>query len=109
MPLQHRHDLLREGIITGLVGALAVAGWFLIIDVMQGRMFATPSVLGQVILFNNPNPVITPVQAGPIVAYTLVHIGAFIGFGIAVPHLGHLPMPYPTVRFGLMIAAVLLD
>jgi len=26
-------------------------------------------VLGQVILFNNPNPVISPVQTGPIVAY----------------------------------------
>jgi hypothetical protein len=109
MPLQHRHDLLREGIITGLVGALAVAGWFLIIDVIQGRLFATPSVLGQVILFNNPNPVITPVQAGPIVAYTLLHVGAFIGFGIAVTHLVHLAMYSPLVRFALMIVAVVFE
>ena len=80
------------------MGALAVAGWFPIIDVMQGRMFATPSVLGQVILFNNPNPVI--VQAGPIVAYTLLHIGAFIGFGIAVTHLVHLAMYSPWSASG---------
>ena len=44
MAIQHRHDLLREGIFTGVLGAVAVAGWFLVIDVMQGRLFATPSV-----------------------------------------------------------------
>jgi hypothetical protein len=46
MALQHRHDLLREGIITGLVGAVAVAGWFLIIDLIQGRLFAQPARAG---------------------------------------------------------------
>jgi len=109
MAIQHRHDLLREGIFTGVLGAVAVAGWFLVIDVMQGRLFATPSVLGQVILFNNPKPVITPVQTGPIVAYTLLHVGAFIGFGIAITHLVHLAMYSPLVRFALMIVAVVFE
>jgi hypothetical protein len=109
MAIQHRHDLLREGVFTGIVGATAVAVWFLIIDAMQGRMLATPSVLGQVILFRNPAPVVTPVQPGPIVAYTLLHFGAFVGFGIAVTHLVHLAMYSPLVRFALMIVAVVFE
>ena len=109
MAIQHRHDLLREGVFTGIVGATAVAVWFLIIDAMQGRMLATPSVLGQVILFRNPAPVVTPVQAGPIVAYTLLHVGAFVGFGIAVTHMVHLAMYSPLVRFALMIVAVVFE
>jgi hypothetical protein len=109
MAVQHRHDLLREGIITGILGAIAVAGWFLVIDALQGRLLATPSVLGQVILFNNPNPVVTPVQTGPIVAYTLLHVGAFIGFGIVLTHLVHLAMYSPLVRFALMIVAVVFE
>jgi hypothetical protein len=109
MAIQHRHDLLREGVFTGIVGGVAVALWFLIVDAMQGRMFATPSVLGQVILFQNPNPVITPVQTGPMIAYTLLHFGAFIGFGIGVTHLVHLAMYSPLVRFALMIVAVVFE
>ena len=109
MAIQHRHDLLREGIFTGVVGAMAVAGWFLVVDVLQGRFLATPHVLGQVILFGVRNPVITPVDAAPVVAYTLLHIGAFIGFGIAVTHLVHLAMYSPLVRFALMIVAVVFE
>ena len=37
--------------ITGALGASAVAGWFLLTDLLQGRPLSTPSVLGQVILF----------------------------------------------------------
>lgn len=109
MVIRHRHDLLREGVITGAIGAAAVALWFLVVDALQGRMLATPSVLGQVILFGISDPVVTPVQTGPIVAYSLLHIGAFIGFGIAVTHLVHLAMYSPLVRFALMMVAVVFE
>ena len=109
MTIRHRHDLLREGVFTGVCGAAAVALWFLVIDALQGRMLATPSVLGQVILFGISDPVVSPVQPGPVVAYTLLHIGAFIGFGIAVTHLVHLAMYSPLVRFALMMVAVVFE
>lgn len=66
-------------------------------------------MLGQVILFNNPNPVITPVQTGPIVADTRLHVGAFMGFGIAITHLVHLAMYSALVRFARMIVAVVFE
>ena len=109
MVIRHRHDLLREGILTGALGAAAVALWFLAIDALQGRMLATPSVLGQVILFGISDPDISPIQIGPVVAYTLLHVGAFIGFGIAVTHLVHLAMYSPLVRFALMMVAVVFE
>ena len=109
MAVRHRHDLLREGIITGALGAATVALWFLIIDAMQGRILATPNVLGQVILFGNSNPAITPIDTLAIVAYTLLHVGAFVGFGIAVTHLVHLAMYSPLVRFALVMLAVVFE
>ena len=54
----HRHDLLREGLVTGTLGAAAVAGWFLLIDVLQGRPLATPSILGQVVLYGRHRTVV---------------------------------------------------
>ena len=107
--MRHHHNLLREGFITGIIGAAVVAVWFLVIDLAQGRPLATPSVLGQVILFRSTAPVITPVDSSAVVAYTLLHLGAFVLFGIAVTQLVHLAMSSPLARFGLMIVAVCFE
>src|SRR5258708_3149495 len=106
---RHHHDLLREGMITGALGAAAVAGWFLLTDLFQGRPLSTPSVLGQVILFGMTDPVVSPAQAGPVAAYTLLHIGAFVLFGIGITQLVHLSMRTPLARFALMLVAVVFE
>jgi hypothetical protein len=106
---QHRHNLLREGLITGVIGAVAVAVWFLLTDLAQGRPLTTPSVLGQVILYRVTAPVVTPPDTGAVIAYTLLHIGAFVLFGIAVTQLVHLAMSSPLARFGLMMVAICFE
>lgn len=106
---RHHHELFREGLFTGLVGAAAVAGWFLLTDLAQGRPLSTPSILGQVILYGITAPAVTPVQTGPLIAYTLLHLGAFVLFGIAVTHVVHLAMASPLARFGLMMLAVVFE
>ena len=105
----HKHDLLREGIIAGFIGAFAVAGWFLITDLLQGRPFSTPSVLGQVILYGITDPVVSPPVAGPTIAYTLLHFGAFALFGVAATQMVHLAIASALARFGLMIMAVVFE
>ena len=41
------HNFLREGIITGFIGATAIAVWFLIVDTIAGHPFYTPIFLGK--------------------------------------------------------------
>jgi len=104
-----KHDLLREGIITGFIGAFVVAGWFLVTDLAQGRPFSAPSVLGQVILYRITDPVVGSPVWGATIAYTLLHFGAFAVFGIAATWMIHLAMTSPLARFGLMIMAVVFE
>ena len=104
-----KHDLLREGILTGTIGAVVVAGWFLVTDLLQGRPLSTPSVLGQVILYGITDPVVSPPVTGPVVAYTLLHFGAFALFGVVVTHMIHLSMKSSLARFGLMTLAVVFE
>ena len=106
---RHRHELFREGLLTGAIGAAAVAVWFLITDFAQGRPLSTPSVLGQVILFGSTTPTVTPVQTAPLLAYTLLHIGAFVLFGIVITQMVHLAMSSSLARFGLMMLAVVFE
>jgi hypothetical protein len=104
-----RHDLLREGFIAGVIGAATVAGWFLITDLIQGRPLSTPSVLGQVILYGMTTPTVTPVQTGPLLAYSLLHLGAFVLFGILITEFIHLAMTSSLARFALMMLAVVFE
>ena len=44
---ERQHNFLREGVITGFIGATAIAVWFLIVDVIGGHPLYTPNFLGQ--------------------------------------------------------------
>ena len=39
-------SIAREGFLDGVIGAAAVAIWFLILDTLAGQPFYTPAVLG---------------------------------------------------------------
>ena len=52
-----------EGTYAGAIGGTVVAGWFLILDLLQGHPLRTPSVLGQVLLFGRDTPDLAAVCA----------------------------------------------
>jgi hypothetical protein len=68
--------ILREGIVAGILGAAAVAIWFLIIDGVQGQPLRTPRLLGTAFLSRFAGDV----PAVPV--YTIAHGLMFILFGI---------------------------
>lgn len=78
------HPLLTRGFITGLIGASAVALWFLIVDLLRNSPFYTPAALGSAVLFGATSPAEVRVGVGVIAAYTIVHVAAFVVVGIAL-------------------------
>ena len=77
-------SVVYEGLITGLIGAGAVAAWFLIVDIASGRPFFTPAVLGSAMFFGLRDPDAVTISLQPVAAYTAVHILAFLALGIVV-------------------------
>ena len=73
--------VVREGISAGLIGAIAIAVWFAIIDGVRGEFLATPILLGRTLgsLFLGGDP---PSSAGAFVGYSLFHFIAFILIGL---------------------------
>ncbi len=74
--------VIREGIIAGVLGAAVVAAWFLIIDTLYGRPFATPAHLWGTIFHGLRNPGAIQVTAKAVFGYTVLHLFAFSAFGI---------------------------
>ncbi len=73
---------LREGVITGVIGAGTVALWFLIYDAWRGKPLFTPALLGTAIFYGVSSPLSIDIAIGPVIGYSIVHVLAFIGFGI---------------------------
>ena len=78
------HPLLVRGLLTGLIGAGAVALWFLVLDVARGRPFYTPAALGSLLFAGASSPAAVRVDLTMIAAYTVVHLAAFAAVGVVL-------------------------
>ena len=104
-----RHSILAEATDAGFLGGSAVAVWFLLRDLVHGHPLATPSVLGQVLLFGEKNPALDSPEFGAVVAYTAVHFVTFVVFAAVVAWLVRLADENAVCRFALVILFVAFE
>jgi hypothetical protein len=76
------HPSLFEGVTTGVVGAVAVAFWFLLVDLAAGVPFRTPAALGSAILLGATGPADVQLNLGVIVTYSFAHLVVFLLLGV---------------------------
>jgi hypothetical protein len=100
-------SVLREGIVAGLIGAAVVAVWFFVFDLLRGRPFLTPTLLGSFVFFGVNTPVGMQPALGPILGYTLLHGLAFVAFGIVAATMMAMSEREPAlfVAFVVLFAA----
>jgi hypothetical protein len=100
-------SVLREGIVAGLIGAAVVAIWFFVFDLLRGRPFLTPTLLGSFVFFGINTPVGLPPALGPILGYTVLHGLAFVAFGIVAATMMAMSEREPAlfVAFVILFAA----
>lgn len=103
-----RHSIAREGIIAGILGATAVALWFLGVDSIYATPLATPAALGRGLLRLFGPPGREGVMTFVLV-YTVFHYAAFILSGLLVSVVVHWAQSSPTVLAGAMILFVIFE
>jgi hypothetical protein len=69
--------VVREGIVTGLIGAGVVAVWFFLFDLLRGRPFFTPGALGSALFLGSSTVQSVIVSPGTVIGYTVMHVIAF--------------------------------
>ncbi len=82
-----RTRILENGALAGLLGAAAVAAWFLVYDAARGHPFETPALLGAVLLHGASNTQVPDITWALVLQYTALHVVAFEVFGIAAAAL----------------------
>ena len=76
------HPTVREGLMAGLVGAVVVALWFMIIDFAAGRPFFTPAALGSAVFLGANSVANVQITPAMVLGYTLIHVTAFLVTGL---------------------------
>ena len=105
--MARQHSVVREGILTGLVGALVVAVWYLVHDLVQGQVGYTANVLGQVFVQRDTMPAVQTVMPQAVLDYSLLHFASFFILGIGLTWLTHLSSRNPTLRMGVWLGLVI--
>jgi hypothetical protein len=103
--------IIREGFVAGLIGAAAVALWFLVVDTISGRPFLTPAMLGSAAFWGVTD--LAEVRAlfetngervfAAVVGYTMVHVVAFIIVGMVAAALAYEVELFPSTLFIVVV------
>jgi hypothetical protein len=93
---QSRH-ILWEGLVSSLIGAGAVALWFLIVDTLSGRPFYTPAILGSAASFGLRDPSEVVINLQSVGVYSAFHFLAFFAVGIVAAVLAGEAAKSPNV------------
>jgi uncharacterized membrane protein YphA (DoxX/SURF4 family) len=103
------HPLLREGIMAGMIGALVIAVWFGIIDVLAGRPFFTPATLGQGLLSTFGAISSDQGMWTFVFVYTVFHFAAFMFVGLAASVIVALARYEPSILIGFVILFAVME
>jgi len=99
--------IAQEGFIAGLIGAGAVALWFLIVDLVAGHVLFTPAMLGSALFFGLQDPTAVQVTFPTVIGYTAVHVIAFTVTGMLAAAWINLADRFPTTLFlGIVFFAI---
>jgi hypothetical protein len=102
-------QIAEDGLFAGMIGALMVAVWFLILDTIAGRPLYTPSLLGKV-LFQGARAMDDPtIVPSMVVVYTGLHMAAFILVGMLAAYLVAASERTPAIGILLLFFFVIFE
>ena len=76
-------SIIREGVVAGTLGGAVVALWYLVCDSIAGRPFHTPALLGAIFFNGLHGHDVGAATLAPVASFTVLHLAAFIAFGLA--------------------------
>lgn len=79
---QFDRQVVRDGIVAGLIGAALVAIWFDALDTLSGQPLRTPALLGAMLFKGLRDPQVLQISYGVVLEYTFLHLLAFAAFGL---------------------------
>lgn len=103
------HRIVREGLVAGVVGAAAVAVWFLVVDSALGRPLFTPGALGSALFLGATDLEAVRITVWTVLGYTLVHLLAFATLGLVAAAIVWEAERTPALILGALLLFVAFE
>lgn len=103
------HQTIRQGLVAGLLGAAAVAVWFLVVDLAVREPLWTPAALGSALLAGARSPEAVTATVGTVLGYTALHVSAFLLLGVVAAGLVEQAERFPPLVFALLLLFVVFE
>lgn len=107
--LLEENVVLREGLVSGLIGAAVVAVWFLLLDGLFRQPLFTPAALGSLIFHGAASPEEVRLTSAAVWSYTVYHVAAFLLFGMVISALVAQIDRTPSFLFGVVLLGVVFE
>jgi hypothetical protein len=103
------HQIVREGLMAGVVGAAVVAFWFLVVDSALGRPLFTPGALGSALFLGASDVDAIQVTVWTVLGYSLVHVIAFAVLGMVASAIAWEAERTPALILGALLLFVAFE
>ncbi|HUF69064.1 MAG TPA: hypothetical protein VMM79_10520 [Longimicrobiales bacterium] len=107
--MMREHRTIREGLVAGLLGAVAVMIWFFVLDLFGESAFHTPGALGSALFFGARGMAEIQVTVETVLGYTGIHIVAFMAVGLIASAMVEAARREPPVLLGMVLFFVTLE
>ena len=79
-------DLLYDAFYSAAIGGSVLGLFFLLVDVVAGQPFYTPSLMGSVLFLGMTPEAVTDIRLDLVAYVTMLHMGAFgaLGLGLSI-------------------------
>jgi hypothetical protein len=101
--------VLTGGLVAGLVGYGTVVLVMAIMNVVLDRSpFYTAALFGSVLFYDLRDPAALVITAGPVLAYNMMHLVAFLALGTIASWLVTLSERYPSAQYFILVVLVFI-
>ncbi len=99
-----------EGVVAGTLGAITIALWFFVLDMLQGRPLYTPTVLASALLYGEANTLLDSALALRLtVGFTFVHWLMFTALGGFAAWMLGLAERNANLGFGVLLLFAFME
>jgi hypothetical protein len=99
--------ILVGGLFSGLIGYGTVIVVVSLLNLLSGRSpFYTAALFGSALFYGLEDSAALQVEPGPVLAYNMVHVLAFLAIGTVVSWLVSLAEKYPAAQYFTLVALI---
>lgn len=101
---ERTREILIGGLWAGMIGYAAVVVVIALLNVLSGRSpFYTAALFGSALFYHLREPAALVIAPGPVLAFNMVHMVAFLGLGWLGSWLISIAERYPTTQYLVLV------